>query len=206
MSTVNRTRYGFSSPIQWAAQCAAVELAGSELSPVTSPSTTPSRITNPSTLIASVWNVFSRQYATKRPQLPAVRAEAAQIASDQSTWSIPTPPSKSTKNSTGTDARISTITISRPAKSLPNTSSSIPHVGHQQQNQRPPVFFLGDAAGSEKQGEKQDQRKLHQRENLEDQAAEPRHIADAADLLPAEHRLTGGVHQHEQGGHVTRSD
>ena len=79
-------------------------------------------------------------------------------------------------------------------------------VGHQQQQQRPTVLFLGDAAGTEDQREEQHQRQLDHREDLEQQAAEAGRVADVADLLPAEDRLVGGVHQYEQSGDVAGAD
>ena len=82
----------------------------------------------------------------------------------------------------------------------------IAEVGHQEQDQRLPVLLLGHATRRKQEREEQNERELYDAEDLKDEAAEPGHIAKAADLLPAEHRLHGGVHQHKQGGHVARAD
>ena len=119
---------------------------------------------------------------------------------------MPTPPNSEHEKQDGHRDENQHHHHQQAGKQLAEHQFVIAQVGHQQQNQRLPVLLLRDAAGREQERKKQHQRKLHEAEDLEHQAAEPRHVAHAADLLPAEHRLTGGVHQHEQRGHVAGTD
>jgi hypothetical protein len=79
---------------------------------------------------------------------------------------------------------------------------AVAQVGHQEQNQCLPVFFLGDPAGGKQRREERHERQLNHRKKLEQQAAKARHVSQVADLLPSKRRLPRRVHQNKQGADV----
>ena len=75
-------------------------------------------------------------------------------------------------------------------------------VSQEEQHECLPVFFLGNPAGGEERGEEEHERQLDQGEDLKQQQAKSREFGDTGRLPPAKGRLSGGVHQHEEGERI----
>ena len=67
----------------------------------------------------------------------------------------------------------------------------IRQVRHEQQDKRLSVFLLSDISGGKQQREKQDERKLDERQDLKDLLPKAGHRRDASHVLKAERDLAG---------------
>ena len=86
------------------------------------------------------------------------------------------------RKNTGADVASSVTIWSRLAISLPSDDLDVAQVGHQQQDERPPVLLVGDRRRRGQRGEEEHQGELEQDEQLEQQVPEAGDDAELGDL------------------------
>ena len=150
------------------------------------------------------WNVRSRQSATTSPIAPPATPDDAVTAKRVTTWPNEIPPKSMQSASSPAPAARRGQDVQQRGEELAEDDLQVAQVGHQQQDERPPVLLVGDRRGREQRGEEQDQGQLEEGEHPVEDAAEPGDHAELVDVAPADQRLPGRPHQDEQDPDVRR--